>query len=97
MIIYIDENMSPYLAKGFNILQIPENKKLLEAVEVRSIKEDFGMGAQDEEWIPVAGERSSCVITQDCNINREILPIHRTTSGLFLVDYFYSYDYVIPC
>jgi hypothetical protein len=27
----------------------------------------------------------------------KILPTHRTTAGLFLVDYFYSYDDVIPC
>ena len=27
----------------------------------------------------------------------EVLPIHRTTTGLFLVDYFYSYDDVNQC
>lgn len=70
MIIYIDENMSPYLARGFNILQTPENIKLPEAIEVKSIKDDFGMGAKDEDWIPVAGLKSSCVLTQDYNINR---------------------------
>lgn len=70
MIIYIDENMPPHLARGFNILQKPENTKLMESIEVRSIKDEFGQGVKDEEWIPKAGETSSCVITQDFNIHR---------------------------
>ena len=70
MIIYIDENMSPFLSRGFNILQTPENIKLREPVEVRSIRDDYGLGAQDEDWIPAAGEKSSCIITQDYNIHR---------------------------
>lgn len=70
MIIYIDENMSPFLARGFNILQEPLNFKLKEAIEVRSIKDEFGTGAKDEDWIPIAGKQNSCVITQDYNINR---------------------------
>ena len=70
MIIYIDENLSPSLAKGFNILQKPLNIKLSEPIEVRSIKEDFGIGAKDEDWIPKAGKKMSCVITQDYNIQR---------------------------
>jgi len=70
MIIYIDENMSPFLARGFNILQEPLNFKLKETIEVRSIKDEFGTGAKDEDWIPLAGKQNSCVITQDYNINR---------------------------
>jgi len=70
MIIYIDENMSPFLARGFNILQEPLNLKLKEPIVVRSIKDEFGMGAKDEDWIPLAGEQRACVITQDYNINR---------------------------
>jgi hypothetical protein len=72
MIIYLDENLAPVLAKGFNILQVPENfrLKLKDPIEVRSIKEDYGEGALDEDWIPKAGEVGACVITQDYNINR---------------------------
>jgi uncharacterized protein YacL len=70
MIIYIDENMSPFLAKGFNILQEPLNLKLREPIDVRSIKQDFGSGALDEEWIPLAGQKGSCIITQDYNLKR---------------------------
>lgn len=70
MIIYVDENMSPFLSRGFNILQSPENIKLREPIEVLSIKDVFGTGAKDEDWIPLAGESSSCVITQDYSIKR---------------------------
>jgi hypothetical protein len=45
MIIYVDENMSPYLARGFDILQRPESTKLRDPIEVRSIKDEFGEGA----------------------------------------------------
>lgn len=70
MTIYVDENMSPFLARGFNILQQPENVKLTEPVEVRSIKDEFGQGAIDEDWIPLAGKSNACVLTQDYNIYR---------------------------
>ncbi|MGF1637012.1 MAG: hypothetical protein ACFCUU_08070 [Cyclobacteriaceae bacterium] len=70
MIIYIDENMSPYLAQGFNILQKPLNQKVSEPIEVRAIKDDFGSGAKDEDWIPIAGKLGACIITQDYNIKR---------------------------
>lgn len=70
MIIYVDENMSPHLARGFNTLQAPESIKLRDPIEVQSIKDVFGEGALDEDWIPLAGQQNSCIITQDYNINR---------------------------
>lgn len=72
MIIYIDENMPRMLAEGFHILQVPENHRLglKDKIEVKSISSEFGKGALDEEWIPMAGKQNSCVITQDYNINR---------------------------
>lgn len=70
MIIYVDENMSPYLAQGFDILQRPESTKLRDPIEVKSIKDVFGEGALDEDWIPLAGAQNSCIITQDYSIQR---------------------------
>lgn len=70
MTIYIDENMSPFLAKGFQILQAPENIKLKQPIHVESIIDRFGRGAKDEEWIPKAGQTAACIITQDYNIHR---------------------------
>lgn len=72
MTIYIDENMPPSLAKGFNILQYPENYRLslTEHIFVESIKEKFGTGIKDEDWIPQVGKENGCIITQDYNLNR---------------------------
>lgn len=70
MIIYIDENMSPVLARGFNLLQSPMNKRNNLKIEVRSIKDDFRQGVPDEEWIPKVGKDKACIITQDYNIKR---------------------------
>lgn len=68
MTIYIDENMSPYLAKGLQILQAPENIKLKQSINVESIIDKFGRGAKDEDWIPQAGQTAAYIITQDYNI-----------------------------
>jgi len=70
MIIYIDENMSPFLARGFNLFHTPLNQKLEKDINVLSIREEFGRGAKDEDWIPTAGKQSASVITQDYNIRR---------------------------
>lgn len=70
MIIYVDENLAPVLSKGFNLLQKPLNFGLKDPIEVKSIKEVFGEGALDEDWIPKLQKGKDCVITQDYNINR---------------------------
>lgn len=70
MIIYIDENMPYHLARGFEILQKPENVKLNQNIEVKSTIDAFGRSYQDEEWIPMAGKNEACIITQDYNIRR---------------------------
>lgn len=72
MTIYIDENLPPQLAKGFNILQYPENIRLgvKDPISVDSIKDKFGAGTKDEDWIPEVGKEGGCIITQDFNIKR---------------------------
>lgn len=64
--------MPEMLADGFNILQEPENFRLglRDKIVVKSIANEFGRGAKDEDWIPQAGQQNSCVITQDYNIKR---------------------------
>ena len=69
MKIYIDENISPYLANGLDILDRPFKN----GIEVLSIKDVFGEGAQDEDWIPKVGAEKGIVITQDYNIQRTYL------------------------
>ncbi len=79
--------MSPSLAGGLNQLQVPLNKKLGTDIAVKSIKQEFGEGARDEEWIPEAGADRSCIITQDYNINR--IKHHREPCNEYQLGMFY--------
>lgn len=65
---FIDENIAPQIAKALTILQQPLNNG--EAVEIRNIKDEYGQGADDEEWIPEVGKVKGIVLTQDSNIYR---------------------------
>ena len=69
--IYIDENLPSQLAKGLNELQHPQNKKDGIDIEILSIKEIFGSGEQDEDWIPKVGAQKGIVITQDFRIQSQ--------------------------
>jgi hypothetical protein len=69
--IFIDENLPKQLAIGLNELQNPQNKKDGFTVEVLSIANEFGRGAQDEDWIPKVGALKGIVITQDFRIQSQ--------------------------
>ncbi|MBI5914837.1 MAG: hypothetical protein HY842_05630 [Bacteroidetes bacterium] len=71
MKVYIDENLPPQLARGLHILQQPLNQREREPIEVKSIKDEFGQGTQDEDWIPKAGKENAIIITQDYRIQRD--------------------------
>ncbi|MBO6794725.1 MAG: DUF5615 family PIN-like protein [Balneolaceae bacterium] len=64
---FIDENISPNIAQALAILQNPRTD---EKIEVFTIKEVFGAGTPDEEWIPKVAKEDGIVITQDRNIHR---------------------------
>ena len=66
--IFIDENLPPQIARGLHILQQPQSIREGLQVEVISIKDYFGEGAKDEEWIPEVGKLKGIVITQDYRI-----------------------------
>lgn len=66
--IYIDENFSHYLAAGFDIFQQHLNTNEKMQFQVLSIKQVFGKGAKDEDWIPVVGKEGGIVLTQDLRI-----------------------------
>ncbi len=70
MIIYFDENMPKHLARGFNTIQLPENLKTGQNIEIQFLPEKFNYGIKDVEWIPLIGQEGSCIITQDINISR---------------------------
>ena len=66
--VYIDENFAHQLAKGLDIFQQHLNQREQLKVQVLSIKEEFGQGVSDEDWIPIVGEQKGVVITQDFRI-----------------------------
>lgn len=72
MTIYVDENMPPVFAEGFQKLQAPlfYKLKLPQPITVKSIAIEFGRGVADEDWIPQLKGQRACVITQDYNIQR---------------------------
>lgn len=65
---FIDENIAPQIGRALMILQQPLNYE--EGVEVYNIREEYGKGATDEEWIPDIGNQDGIVISQDLNIHR---------------------------
>jgi hypothetical protein len=82
MKIYLDENLPPALASGLNELE----KANRQGIEVLSIKDAFGQGIADEDWIPKVGQEGGVVITADHRIQRirsqrELYQIHKV--GIF--------------
>jgi hypothetical protein len=67
--IYIDENFAQQLAEGINVFQQHLNLSEKYKYEVRSIKQVFGEGAKDEDWIPIVGKEMAILITQDLRIH----------------------------
>lgn len=88
MIIYLDENMPPHLAEGFQIIQAPEGLKSNLNTEVKFLPDSFGNGSKDVDWIPQIGKEGSCVITQDINISRrkdELALFEKHKVGMFFL------------
>ena len=88
MILYIDENLPRHLARGFNLLQLPETKKLGFACEVRHLMDDFDMGIKDVDWIKAMQNSDCCMLTQDYHITRrkdELKAYREAKLGMFFV------------
>jgi hypothetical protein len=64
MKIYLDENLSEYVADALNLL----SKGYFPNIEVLSTKKAFGRSVADEVSIPIIGREGSILITQDFNI-----------------------------
>lgn len=64
--IYLDENLSEYVADALNFL----NKGYFRDVQVQSTKTVFGKGVPDEDIIPAIGKNKGILITKDTNIHR---------------------------
>ena len=64
--IYIDENLSEYVADALNSL----NKGYFKDVLVHSTKIKFGKGQPDEVIIPSIGNSNGIMVTKDLNIHK---------------------------
>jgi len=64
--IYLDENLSEYVAQALNFL----NKGYFRDIQVYSRKEKFGKGVADEIIIPSIGKQEGILITRDINIHK---------------------------
>lgn len=66
MDIYLDENLSEYVADALNSL----NKGYFRDILVFSTKTKFGKAAKDEDIIPSIGSTNGILITRDINIQK---------------------------
>lgn len=66
MTVYIDENISPYLAKALDALEVREKNN--GQLEVKSLQATFGNGIKDPDLIPKLGELNAIWITRDKRI-----------------------------
>ena len=64
--VLVDENLSEYLADGLNMIQRPMDN----GIEVVSMKNIFGKGIKDEDWISKWGKMDGIFLTADINITR---------------------------
>ncbi|TQD38832.1 PIN-like domain-containing protein [Haloflavibacter putidus] len=72
MTVYFDENIPPHLAKGFHLIQEKENLKNGRVpFSVKVLKDEFGQGTKDIDWIPQVGLDRNFVVTRDININKK--------------------------
>jgi hypothetical protein len=70
--IFLDENLSEYVADALNSL----SKGYFPDVNVQSTKIAFGKGASDEIIIPAIGKKRGILITKDINIYRRNVQYH---------------------
>ncbi len=64
--VLVDENLSEHLAEGLNAIQRPMDN----GIEVVSMKNTFGKGTKDEDWISKWGKMDGIFLTADINISR---------------------------
>jgi hypothetical protein len=85
MNIYLDENLSEYVADALNLL----NKGDFENFKVISTKRKFGKGAADEEIIPEIGKEKGILITKDIKIQKTQLQFElckKHSLGMFFLN-----------
>lgn len=74
MTVYIDENISPYLAKALDALEVREKNN--GQLEVKSLQDTFGQGIKDPDLIPELGKQKAIWITRDKRILQRGIELH---------------------
>lgn len=81
--------MPPHLARGFHAIQKVENlKSSCPIINIKLLKDDFGAGSKDLEWIPKLKGTNSFVLTRDIHLDKrkdEIAAYHDAEIGLFFI------------
>lgn len=91
MVIYIDENLSPHLARALHILE--EREPRSKRCSVYCIQDKFEKGYKDIELIPIIGSEKAIWITQDKHILKrkaELQLILKHKIGLFILRPYWS-------
>lgn len=91
MIIYIDENLSPHLARALDILEQREHSS--RRCVVKCIQDEFQKGYKDTQLIPIIGSQKAIWITQDKHILKrpaELELILKFEVGLFILTPYWS-------
>ena len=86
MNVFLDENLSPYVADALNSL----NKGYFSHIQVFSTITKVGKGKPDEDIIPFIGNVGGILITKDLNIQRTHLQYELCKShdiGLFFLQF----------
>ena len=91
MTIYIDENISPYLARALDILEQrePDSKRC----SVKSIQDGFSKGFKDPTLIPKMGKQNAVWITKDKHLLKrkaELKLILDYKIGVFILSPYWS-------
>ena len=89
MTVYFDENMPPHLARGFHTIQQTENlRRGNRMIHVKLLKDDFGSGSKDLDWIAKLKGTNSFIITRDIHLDKrkdEVAAYHDSGLGLFFI------------
>lgn len=91
MNIYIDENLSPYIARALHLLEKREVKE--DRCDVKSIQDDLHKGIKDVDLIPMFGKQRALWITQDKRILKNKAEINLILShniGLIILTPYWS-------
>lgn len=91
MTIYIDENISPHLARALDVLE--QREHISKRCSVKCIQDNFSKGYKDNVLIPAMGDQEAVWITKDKDLLRrraELKLILDFKIGIFILSPYWS-------